>query len=68
MKKSNKMSYRPSSAHRQTSINPITGEKIDYSNKTRFTKDQAIPMYVNLLLNLYYLIKIILLFPLAFHH
>lgn len=44
------MSYRPSSARRQqTSINPITGEKIDYNKKAHFIKDQTTPMYVNIL-------------------
>ncbi len=42
------MSFRPSSARRQqTSVNPITGEKIDYSKKLHFIKDQTTPMYVN---------------------
>jgi hypothetical protein len=42
------MTYRPSSARRQqTSINPITGERIDYSKKAHFIKDETTPMYVN---------------------
>jgi hypothetical protein len=42
------MSYRPSSARRQqTSVNPITGEKIDYTKKAHFIKDQTTAMYVN---------------------
>jgi hypothetical protein len=42
------MAYRPSSARRQqTSINPITGEKVDYNKKAHFIKDQTTPMYVN---------------------
>jgi hypothetical protein len=42
------MAYRPSSARRQqTSINPITGEKVDYNKKAYFIKDQTTPMYVN---------------------
>jgi hypothetical protein len=40
------MAYRPSSARRQqTSVNPITGERIDYGKKVNFIKDQTIPMY-----------------------
>ncbi|CAF0934666.1 unnamed protein product [Rotaria sp. Silwood1] len=43
------MSYRPSSARRQqTSINPITGEKIDYSKKAHFIKDQTTPIIPSL--------------------
>ncbi|UJR27934.1 hypothetical protein I4U23_009194 [Adineta vaga] len=39
------MAYRPSSARRQqTSTNPITGEKIDYSKKAHFIKDQTTPI------------------------
>ncbi len=40
------MAYRPSSARRQqTSVNPITGEKIDYGKKANVIKDQTIPKY-----------------------
>ena len=40
------MAYRPSSARRQqTSVNPITGERIDYSKKAHVIKDQPIPVY-----------------------
>ncbi len=43
------MAYRPSSARRQqTSVNPITGEKIDYGKKAQLIKDQTIPMYEHL--------------------
>ncbi|CAF0781352.1 unnamed protein product [Adineta steineri] len=43
------MSYRPSSARRQqTSINPITGEKIDYNKKSHFTNDQTAPIIPSL--------------------
>jgi len=49
------MSYRPSSARRQqTSVNPITGEKIDYSKKVYFIKDQTTPMYVNSVKSFYF--------------
>lgn len=52
------MSYRPSSARRQqTSVNPITGEKIDYTKKAYFIKDQTTPMYSYVVLMFFLLRK-----------
>ncbi|CAF2074940.1 unnamed protein product [Rotaria magnacalcarata] len=43
------MAYRPSSARRQqTSINPITGEKIDYAKKAHLLNDLAAPIIPSL--------------------
>jgi hypothetical protein len=61
------MAYRPSSARRQqTSMNPITGEKVDYSKKAHFIKDRTTPMYIISIVSL--LLLMIFILCVEFHH